>query len=376
MNAISHGQMEDKGAADGSWPSQTDMSARAHVRQQLEALILDFGLEAKRQQVLATYDGIFHKSLDFPLGNRPPAPSRLTEDGTPIQFATAVGTDSPSLRFVGDAGPLNAGGAQRMHNAHAVIETVAELLGTQIELDTIRPLLSKLAPETNRLLLANPSGAFWIGAAFTPNAEPRLRIYINASWDSQTQRQARMDTFAAAFGQTRTWKSAQEQLPQNLAPLGMALTLSPGRQATGALYYRGFGLRLNDYACLAESISGSANAKAVTAFGTDLLGKEASYPTASAALSFGFRHGSGLTTDLEFCAHCLFRDDAEAQRRLLKLFATAGLESLPYKILSSRLMARPADARSRHVHSFIGLDGKSARPKYTVYMKPDLTLPS
>ena len=98
-----------------------------------------------------------------------------------------------------------------------------------------------------------------------------------------------------------------------------------------------------------------------------------STPTASAVLSFGFGSEPGLPTDLEFCAHCLYVDDAEAQAELERLFAAARLDPAPYRTLA-RALATPAPRPGPpRLHSFIGVDAKSAGLAYTVYMKPDLS---
>ena len=164
-------------------------------------------------------------------------------------------------------------------------------------------------------------------------------------------------------------------MPPALAPLGLALTLAPGRPARGAVYLRAFGLRLADYTRLAEAIADPANAAALHAFGTALLGPEAAHPTPSAVFSVGFGAGPRLSADLEFCAHCLYRDDAEARRRLLALFATAGLDPAPYLTLLRHLCPDARPGPPPRLHSFVGVDAKAPVPAYTLYLKPDFAAP-
>lgn len=376
MSATARGQAEGIDSARRREEAQgAPGSARAHVRTQLAALVEAFALEAQRPDILAVHDAIFRQSLDFPLDARPPGASRLTEDGTPIQFATAVGAHRPSLRFVGDAGPLGAGGVRRMRRARAAIDEVAGILGVEAALDSIRTLLEALAPENARAVIADPAGAFWIGAAFAPEAAAQMRIYLNGTPGSEVQRRARMRAFAAQFDKSREWEATEVHLPAALSPLGMALTLTPGRETKGALYWRAFGLRLDDYAALARRVAGAPSAEAIQAFGAALLGENARYPTASAVLSFGFGAAAGLAVELEFCGHCLFRDDAEARCRLLELFSATGVDPAPYLSLASHLLSGAPQVGALRVHSFVGLDAKSAGPAFTVYMKPDLTLP-
>lgn len=349
-------------------------SAFAHVQTQLEALIADFGLVSQKPAVLAAFRAIFRRSLGFPLGGRPSGRSRLNEDGMPLQFATTIGPTPAPFRFVGDVGPLDAPGHQRMRSAREAMEDVARVLSVEAELESAQPLLEALAPGANRALRDDPAGAFWIAADFAPDATPRMRIYVNGGWGSGNERRARLRAFAAKFEGARAWAVAEERLPPALSPLGLAVTLERGRPAKGAIYLRAFGLRLADHAALAHAAGGAPNADAIEAFGSLLLGDDAAYPTASAVLSFSFgvAPGPGLAAELEFCGHCLFADDAEARRRLLWLISATRHDADPYRALDAVLSRGGPTEGPPRVHSFIGVDTKSGRPAYTIYMKPHL----
>jgi hypothetical protein len=328
-----------------------------------------FGLAHETPVILAAYQAIFRHALAFPVGTRPAGSSRLTEDGTPMQFATSVGAAPPGLRFVGDVAPLGANGAARTALARAALAEAADVLGLSSELASLAPLLAQLAPETARALLDDPAGAYWIGAAFARDAAPRLRLYINGSWGDQAAARARLRVFAAYFGQEVAWSEAEHRIPAALTPLGLALTLTPGRQVRGAIYLRSFGLRLTDYSRLAEAIADTADAARIDAFGAALLGPEAAYPTPSAVFSVGFG-GPRLCAELEFCAHCLFRDEAEAHRRLLALFAATGLDPTPYLVLYRHVSTGAPPGGPVSLHSFVGVDAKAAGTTYTLYLKP------
>jgi hypothetical protein len=347
-------------------------SAFVHVQAQLEALSAAFALDSQQQAIRAAFRAIFRRSLGFPLGTYAPGRSRLNEDGTPIQFATAVGPRPAPLRFVGDVGPLEGGGSLRMRSAREAMEDVATIISAEAELEAIRPLLDELAPESDRACRDDPAGALWIGAAFAADAAPRMRIYVNGGWGSEPERWARLQVFAAHFAHARTWDMAVEILPSALSPLGLAVTLGHGSQAKGAIYLRAFGLHLTDYVNLARAVAGAASADAIQAFGTALLGDDAAYPTASAVLSLGFGPDPRPAAGLEFCGHCLFADDAEARRRLLRLISAARLDADPYRTLDAQLsLGAPTEGPPR-VHSFIGVDTKAGGPAYTIYLKPHL----
>jgi hypothetical protein len=358
------------GAAGARLELRAAGSAFEQMQARLAALAEAFGLVHEAEAVLATYLAIFRQALAFPIGALPPGASRLTEDGTPIQFATTVAAGVPALRIVGDAGPPGASGAERMRTARAAMAEAAAALGLSPELAALAPLLAELLPETARALLDDPAGSCWIGAAFAPGASPRLRLYLNGGWGGSAAARTRLGAFAAHFGQGAVWTEAEQSIPPALTPLGLALTLAPGRPARGAIYLRAFGPRLSDYTRLAEAVAGPGNAAALHAFGTMLLGPDAGHPTPSAVFSIGFGAGSRLSAELEFCAHCLFRDDAEARRRLLALFTAAKLDPAPYLTLLRHVSPGARPGPPPRLHSFVGMDAKTTGPAFTLYLKP------
>ncbi|WP_433384149.1 hypothetical protein ACQPZX_23295 [Actinoplanes sp. CA-142083] len=338
----------------------TPPDAVGYVADRLDALVAAFGLEAEAERVREVFDVVCGRALDFPLAQGPAGRSRLNEDGTPIQFATSVGPGPGALRFVADPGPFHAGVVARIRAGREALRSAATLIGAETELAAVALLIGDLAPEDSPALRADPAGAFWIGAAFAPGAAPRLRVYVNGGWGSPAARAARLRRFAEHFGRTPAWDDLAARLPTALAPLGLALTLTPGRPTRGAIYLRAFGLRLAEYAAVA-----GAGAERIRHFGELLLGADADCPAPSAVLSFGFGAEPGLPAELEYCTHCLYPDDAAAGAALERLFADAGVDPSPYRALSRGL--------APHRHCFIGADGKAATSAYTVYMRPDLT---
>ena len=104
--------------------------------------------------------------------------------------------------------------------------------------------------------------------------------------------------------------------------------------------------------------------------GEALLGREAEHPTASAVFSVGLGRDGPLPTDLEFCAHCLYHDDAEAHRRLRELFAAQDLDAVPYETLLDHLCRDMPTCSPPQLHAFVGVDGKASGRAYTVYLNP------
>jgi hypothetical protein len=366
-------------AATRRWPKAPGTrppDAFARVATQVDALAAAFGLDAEARALAhAVFGAVCGRALAFSLGEGPVGLSRLNEDGTPVQFATSVGASAPAFRFVADPGPFDTRGEARMRGARHILREAAELIGVEAELASISPLLLELAPENAPALRDDPAGAYWIGAAFARGAVPRLRVYVNVGWGSAAAQRARLHRFAAHFDRTETWDKLATQIPPALTPLGLALTLAPGEEDRGAIYLRAYGLRLTDYVALASTASGPANAERIRAFGAALLGADAAHPTPSAVLSLAFGSGPGLPAELEFCAHCLYADDAAARAELERLFTSARVDATPYHTLARVLSPRHARPGPPRVHSFIGVDAKSAAPAYTVYMKPDLSVP-
>ena len=357
-----------RGADTGGW-----RTAFEHVSEQLGVLAGTFDVGDRAELIGAVHTAICRRSLTFPLGGRPAAPSRLNADGSPVQFATVVGAGTRTLRFVGDPGPLDGDGRGRMHEAYGVMGYVAELIGAAGELGHVRPLLEEFAPADARPLRADPAGAFWVGAAFSPSSAPRMRVYVNGSWGGAATRIARIDRFAAQFGCSQVWHELGPRLPTALAPLGFAVTLGPSVPLRGSVYLRAFGVRLAEYEALARTASGEADADKLRAFGRAILRNDAARPTSSAVLSFTFGSGSLLATELEYCAHCLFADDFEAQDVLEDMFAAAALDPSPYRALITALGPRAARPGPPRFHAFVGASAKATAAAYTVYVNPDLS---
>ena len=152
------------------------------IASQLWVLIDQFGLGEQRQQILDTYGAIGRDSLDFPVGTRPNGTSAINHDGTPFQYALTLGVPSRILAFLGDVGPLDGKGAERMANNRGCLNYLDYSLGIGDSIEGVEDLLDALSPPDNPALLGEPAGPFWIGAGFTPAQAPRLKIYINDRW--------------------------------------------------------------------------------------------------------------------------------------------------------------------------------------------------
>ena len=157
----------------GSPGSVYDLIAR-----QLSVLTSQFILQDQRRQILDAYRAIGRDSLDYPRGNRPLATSTINHDGTPFQYALTLGVPSRILAFLGDVGPLDAAGDDRMDNSRRCMAYLAHSLDMPVSLQAVDELMDLLSTASDRTLREEPAGAFWIGAGFAQGHGPRQGVLL------------------------------------------------------------------------------------------------------------------------------------------------------------------------------------------------------
>jgi hypothetical protein len=347
-------------------------SAYGHVGGQIAALVQRLGLEPLRPRVMQAYEDVCRGSLAFPLGSRPPAYSRINEDGTPFQFAVTVGPLHRSLQLLGEPGAPGLSGAERYRESRACIATVAGRLQLSTALAAVADLLDRLAPSRDPALLADPAGAFWIGLGFSAARAPRLKIYTNAAWGREPDRWARLGRFASYFGADAPWQALASWPDLDMQPLGTAVTLGADAQPYGRIYLSATGKRSAYFEELARSVGADAFAQVLQEYAQCVLGDDYPYPTRSAVCSFGMGGGPGLDFKLEFCAHCLYASDVEAASRLHSWFAAAGLDPAGYVEALDVLSQGRLSNRAPDLHRFVGAGLKQGTPYFSVYLKPSL----
>jgi len=359
-------------------PSEHD--AYEHVAGLVEGLISRYGLHASRSLIVQVYEDIFRDALAFPLGSRPPRPSRINHDGTPIQFAATVGRGPHTLQFLGEPGGPSAGRGERLRASRACIESVAGRLGLQGDLSSLAPLLDALAPEDDLDLLAEPAGAYWVGAAFPMGRAPHLRIYVNARWGPMARRWARLDLLAQHF-RCAAWPGIAARLAPDLQPLGVAITLCAGQPPVGRIYLSAYGARMSYYEALANAHGGASLAQQVRTFGQCVLSDDYAYPTQSAVSSFGLacpdapEESDAPDFKFELCAHCLFDSDLQAAACLCAWLGRAGLDGADYSHLLDLFSGgQPSDERL-DLHCYAGVGMRRGAPYGTIYIKPGLGIP-
>jgi hypothetical protein len=340
------------------------------VRAQLSSLVGSFGLEGQRAQVMRAYEIICRESLLIPMGMRPPEFSRINADGTPFQYSLTLGSGRPSLQFLSEAGVPGSSVADRMKEGRERIGELAALLGVGGDFSRIEGLLDRAAPPGDNDLSADPSGAFWIGASWSPAAPPKMTVYVNDRWGGKRGVWDRLEEFISFFGETRSWKDTREALSSGMKPLGMAATLGGGSPPRGRAYLSAYGNPLPYYRDLVRSATDASFCDLFEQFVATLLGEDRLYPLRSVVCSYGLGKGSGADFKFELCGHCSLLSDAQAEERLLDWLRLVRADPAPYAVLLKVLTGGTLSGSLVDVHSYMGIGSRDGGAYSTIYLKP------
>jgi hypothetical protein len=341
-----------------------------HVLKQLEVLISRFGLQESAFQIIRSFELLCRESLAIPLGRRQPNFSTINEDGTPFQFSLGLGMGKPALQFLSEVGSPGLSNFERTALNWERIDSLAALFGSESALSGCRGLVDELAPSKSVDLSVDPGGAFWIGVSFLPEESPRLRIYVNSNWGSETESWSRLDTCASYFGAQSQWNSQKALLGRRMRPLGLSLTLCEGLSPAGRIYVRAYGNPLSYYEQLAQRAVSPTFAELLKRSAHFILGKDCIYPTKSVVCSFGFEDGLEPDFKCEFCGHCIFSSDAEAVSRCGEWLAPMQAHSEAYFDMLQALTKGEVSRSNTGLHSFVGLGFKRQQSYSTFYLNP------
>ena len=248
----------DPAGGSSSWDEGATTAATLdeRVRALLATLIPRFGLDGDSPRIQRAYEVLCDGALDVPLGLRPIRASRLNADGTPFEFALSLGAAPSPLQFLVDPGPRSASTRQRRAITAAAVPELARLLEVDSRAADMLGFLDEFAPAGDADLQADAAGAAWLGVAFSPDARPAMKVYVNAKWGAPERRRAQMLAFSSWFGLGHRWREV-ESSAVGLEPLGVALTAS-GDRLRGRAYLAGFGLPFRRYERLAGGLAGPA----------------------------------------------------------------------------------------------------------------------
>ncbi len=358
--------------SDSHQDAPRELSFYDYVSGQLSILIPRFGLECSRIPIMQSFETICRECLAFPFDGRPPEFSTINQDGTPFQFALALGPLRPDLQFLSEVLIPGSFGVNRIRLSRERIRTLASYLDNQEAVSRVEDLLDEMAPETSPELLSDPAGAFWIGVSFAVDQRPRLRVYINTRWGSERGMWARFRRFASYFGALGRWRELESRLSSNLKPLGMALTLRSDGAPTGRIYVSGYGNPLSYYERMMQPVTDETFKYVVRRYTEFISDEERQYPTRSVVCSFGFESRPTVDFKFELCGHCLFASDTEAVRRLRNWLESASVDPAIYLDVLDVLSEGHLSGTHPDLHCYVGVGVKEQMIYSSVYLKPKL----
>jgi hypothetical protein len=340
---------------------------------QLQALIPKVGIEEASAQLYQAYELICRTSLGCSIepGTRS---SRLNLDGTPIQFALALGHPIVPLQFLSEAGNPDMSHSEAREFIDETVRALAGLLQLRGDLDSILDLIHRASAVDARDLEPDGGGNFWVGAGFASGGKSGVKIYINGKSGASGQRWAKLEDFAAYFGETKTYQQLRQLLAGKMTPLGMAVSLQRDENPNGRIYLSGYGNSLSYYENLLRHLAGQPSVEPFREYARVMLGKDRAYPTQSAVFSVGFEQGADAPPEvkIEFCGHCLFQGDVQARDRCLEWVKLRNINPHAYtdqlEVLAGKLSATKVNA-----HVYLGLGWKKQREYTTIYLKPHPT---
>ena len=162
-----------------------------YVAGRLIAILPAFGLQQYLADILQSYQIIFEEQLcEAPRGALQQS-SSLNYDGTPIQFALALGLDAVQLQFLGETGRPSLADAERVKAGRRSISSLSAVLQVEKQLEQVLDLIDRSCKVNTLDLNPDHGGIFWIGAGFSSDGKAALKIYINGKRGREVERWAR-----------------------------------------------------------------------------------------------------------------------------------------------------------------------------------------
>ncbi|MHB1793971.1 MAG: hypothetical protein ACYCPO_03300 [Acidobacteriaceae bacterium] len=340
------------------------------VAGQLQALIPKVGIEDASTKLYQAYELICRTSLGCPVepGTRS---SRLNLDGTPIQFALALGHPTVPLQFLSEAGNPDMSHSEALEFIDETVRALSALLQLHGDLDSILNLIHRAAAADARDLDPDRGGKFWVGAGFASGGKSGVKIYVNGKCGAPSERWAKLEDFAEFLGATKTHQQLRKLLDGKMTPLGMAVSLQQDENPNGRIYLSGYGNSVSYYENLLRHLAGRQSVEPFRAYTRVMLGKDRAYPTQSAVFSVGFEQGVDAPPDVkvEFCGHCLFQGDVQARERCLEWLTLRNIN--PYAYTDQlEVLAGQMSSTKVNTHVYLGLGWKKQREYTTIYLKP------
>jgi hypothetical protein len=341
------------------------------VADQLQALIPRFGIEQSSARLYRAYELICRESLGLCQSARATRTSRLNHDGTPIQFALALGRHTAPLQFLSEAGNPSLCLTEMREFIKGRLGTLAALLQLKGDLDSIAALIDRVSAVNAHEADPDPGGMFWIGVSFAPGERFGLKLYINCKNGAENDQWERLHDFVTYFGALADQQELRQLVAGKMTPLGMAIALQENENPTGRIYLNGYGNLVSYYEDLLRHFGDEESVEAFRQFTEVMLEEDRAYPTQSVVFSAGFGSSASEPKDakVEFCGHCLFRSDRQAQDRCLRWLALRKIDTRPYEELLDVITGQMS-LTAVNTHIYLGLGWKRQQEYTTIYLKP------
>jgi hypothetical protein len=339
----------------------------------LTKLIYEFGLEDKRDHIMMCYNTICKESLAIPIGEKSHFFSRINADGIPFQLAVSLGSQTPSLKFLGEVGTPRISNFDRVMLSRVRIRNLTSLLCNEEKLSEMGSALDTIAPTSDRDLMSDSAGAFWIGAGFPQRGNSTLKVYINGKVGNEKKMWDRLDSFARYFSSSEQWSFVKSLIGGKMKPLGMGISARAGSPSDARIYLNSYGNPLAYYANLISSFVNSEK-DVLQQFADVFLGESCNYPLKSVVCSFGINSQLEPRFKFEICGHCIFNSDKEALEKSLDWARRINLDPDMYFKMLGIMSGRNIDSARNNLHSFLGFGVDGGKVSSTIYLKPDSSI--
>lgn len=336
----------------------------------LERLLRDADVAGDEEQAFwSLFDLLTRESLMFPLEGDRPAFSGICNDGTPWQFCATLGAASASVRYLTEIGAPGTALSERMALSRSRLAVIfTETRYPAFASRAADALFALLPPATSE-----SRAGLWVAVAHGPGACRRIRLYANNGWGDDTARWMRLVNCLGAIGAQGYAGSLRPLLPiltTRFSPAGFAATV-PDEPLICKLYLRPNPPAWRACREIVKSVHGARATRFLRSIERGLGRSLASIPDRALLLSLAASAtGGALDVKLDFCAHCLFRSDQQAEHFVLRIAQLFGLDESPYRRLLAAMNTH-AGHSAPEFHAFVGIGAAaSGDVRVNVYTKP------
>lgn len=330
----------------------------------LRALGSALGLRAESTAAaVSLFERMSGTACDAPVGDQPPWPNDITDEGTPFEFSIALRPGDFELRLLVESqrGPFTA-----TSSWEAGLEMQRELASQGlINLERFARVADLFAPDA----AARPRFSLWHAAVVREGRPPLVKAYLNPLVHGAKESRKLVAEALSRLGLDSAWRHLQK-------------AVGPGRE----LDMRYFALdldasasaRVKVYVASSETaphierlLKGVANFNPgqATEFLTGLTGHAGPFPARPVLCCFAFVAGQRVPhSTLHVPVRCYVDDDSQALERAARLLPSN--VSLPLTRAINSFAARPLSV-GRGLITYISLTPGDGGLRVTAYLAPE-----